>query len=216
MQGAEAYVGNERRLKVANRQGLAREMEELVSVRRAWFYRNAYRVLGNEADAEDAVQDALFSAFRHLEQFRGQSQMSTWLTAIVSNSARMQLRRRSRQIHTSLDERVGEDGEYFLSEGLAQRGPNPEDQCRHSELNARLKNLVAQLSPPLRKAFQLRDLDGLTTSEAAHILGVPVGTVKAQLARARAKLRQSLRRSHHDAQHCPPVSSTASQSMAKK
>jgi RNA polymerase sigma factor (sigma-70 family) len=89
---------------------------------------------------------------------------------------------------------IGEEQEYSLSERLADRRPNPEDEFRNSETNARLRELMVQLSPSLRKAFQLRDLDGLTTSEAAHILGVADGTVKAQLARARAKLRQLMRR----------------------
>ena len=119
--------------------------------------------------------------------------MSTWLTAIVSNSARMRLRRRPRQIHVSLDEPIGEEQEQSMSEQLADRRPSPEDECQNSELRERLKELVSQLSPPLRKAFQLRDLDGLSTSEAAHILGVADGTVKAQLARARAKLRRLMR-----------------------
>lgn len=120
--------------------------------------------------------------------------MSTWLTAIVTNCARMQLRRRPRQTHLPLDEPFGEEQEYSLSERLADRGPSPEDECRKSELHMRLTQFAVQLSPPLRTAFQLRDLDGLSTSEVAHILGVPVGTVKAQLARARAKLRQLMRR----------------------
>ena len=195
----EAYVGSEQSLHIFNRQAVAREMEELVSSRRALFFKHAYRVLGNAADAEDAVQDALFSAFKHLEQFRGESQMSTWLTTIVTNCARMQLRRRVHQVHVSLEEPMGEERKYFVSERLVHYGSNPEDECRRSEFNRRLKRLVAQLSPRLRKTFQLRELDGLSTSEAAHILGIPEGTVKAQLARARAKLRQSLRRARSTA-----------------
>jgi RNA polymerase sigma-70 factor (ECF subfamily) len=116
--------------------------------------------------------------------------MSTWLTTIVANSALTQLRRRPRQTHLSLDEPFGEDQEYCLSERLADCGPSPEDVCRKSELHGRIMQFVAELSPSLRKAFQLRDLDGLTTREAAHILGVPDGTVKGQLSRARAKLRR--------------------------
>jgi RNA polymerase sigma-70 factor (ECF subfamily) len=166
------------------------------------FYRNAYRYLGNAADAEDAVQEALLSAYKHLDQFRGQSQMSTWLTAIVTNCARMQLRKRPRQIHVSLDERLGEDQEYSLSERLADHGLSPEEECGNSELRRRLMQLVEQLSPTLRRAFQLRELDGLTTSETARILGVPDGTVKAQLTRARAKLRHLMR----GAAHFPPAS----------
>ena len=199
MEGAEAYVGCEQILNVGNKQAVTRKMEELVSSRRALFFKRAYRVLGNAADAEDAVQDALFSAFKHLEQFRGESQMSTWLTTIVTNCARMQLRRRVHQVHVSLEEPMGEERKYFVSERLAHYGSNPEDECRRSELNTRLKRLVAELSPRLRKTFQLRELDGLSTSEAAHILGIPEGTVKAQLARARAKLRQSLRRTRSTA-----------------
>ena len=141
--------------------------------------------------------------------------MSTWLTAIVSNSARMQLRRRPRKIHVSLDEPIGEDQEYSMSEQLADLRPNPEDECQNSEVHARLRELVTQLSPPLRKTFQLRDLDGLTTSEAAHILGVADGTVKAQLARARAKLRRLMRRAFDPQRHAPRTY-TALPTMAEK
>jgi RNA polymerase sigma-70 factor (ECF subfamily) len=194
MQEAGAYVGSDQDLNIADREGMAREMEELVSRRRPFFYRRAYQVLGNAADAEDAVQDALLSAFKHLEQFRRQSQMSTWLTTIVTNCALMQSRRRVRQIHLSLDEPIGEERKDLIPERLAHHGLNPEDECLRSELNARLRRLVGQLSPSLRKTFQLRHMDGLTTSEAAHILGVPTGTVKAHLSRARGKLKGSLRR----------------------
>ncbi len=84
-------------------------MQEVLTQSMPLFYRRAYRYLGNAADAEDAVQDALLSACRHLDQFKGQSKMSTWLTTIVINSALTQLRRRPRQIHTSLDEQLGDD-----------------------------------------------------------------------------------------------------------
>jgi RNA polymerase sigma-70 factor, ECF subfamily len=139
MQEAEAHIGSAQRLDAPNGESAAREMEDVLSRRLPSFYRNAYRFLSNIADAEDAVQDALLSAYKHLDQFRGQSQMSTWLTAIVSNCARMQLRRRPSQIHVSLDERIGEEQEYSLSERLAHRGPNPEDECQNSEQKAHLR-----------------------------------------------------------------------------
>src|ERR1700719_4878143 len=126
MQGADVYIESERRLEVPNYESAAREMQDVLSRRLPSFYRVAYRLLRNAADAEDAVQDALFTAYKHLDQFRGQSQMSTWLTAIVCNCARMQLRRRPRQIHISLDERIGDEQEYSLLERLADRGPSPE------------------------------------------------------------------------------------------
>jgi RNA polymerase sigma-70 factor (ECF subfamily) len=194
MQAQEAYTGNEQGLEIYMREEQTRELRDVVSRHLPLFYRRAYRYLGNEADAEDAVQDALLSAYKHLDQFRGQAQISTWLTAIVSNSALMQLRRRPRHTHVSLDEPIGENQEYTMSEQLADRAPNPEEECRSSELSARLRELLPQLSPPLRKTFQLRELDGLTTSEAARHLGVAEGTVKAQLARARAKLTKLMHR----------------------
>ena len=192
MQATETYIGSEPRLDVRIGEKEHREMQDVLSRCLPSFYRKAYRHLGNVADAEDAVQDALLAAYKHLDQFRGQSQMSTWLTTIVINCARMHLRKRPRQIHLSLDERFGEDQEYSISERLAHRGPSPEDECRKAELDTRVMKFAAQLSTPLRKAFQLHDVDGLSTSEAARILGVPDGTVKARVSRARAKLRRMM------------------------
>jgi RNA polymerase sigma-70 factor, ECF subfamily len=158
------------------------------------LYRGAYRLLGNAADAEDAVQDALLAAYTHLDQFKGQAKMSTWLGAIVHNSARMQLRRRLRHVHISLDEPAGEAEEYHASQLLTDRRPSPEDECRNGELSTRLTHFQNQLTPTLRKTFQLRDIDGLSIRESARILGIPSGTVKAQSARARKKLKQLMRR----------------------
>src|SRR5436309_15172819 len=134
MQEAAAYSGGEQCLDIANSESAAREMEDVLSRRLPSFYRSAYRFLGNAADAEDAVQDALLSAYKHLDQFRGQAQVSTWLVAIVSNCARMQLRRRPRQIQVSLDEQFGDEQENTLSERLVDLGPTPEEEYRKAEL----------------------------------------------------------------------------------
>jgi len=171
----------------------AQELDNVVSRYLPMFYKKAFRFLGNAPDAEDAVQDALLSAYRHLGQFRGQAQLSTWLTTIVINAARLQLRRRRRRgSYLSLDEEQGEDGLTF-SERLPDSKPSPEEVCTTAEARDRLVEGVKQLSPKLRRTFQLRDIDGLTTKEAALVLGVPQGTVKAQLARARAKLAGIIR-----------------------
>ena len=157
------------------------------------LHRYASRLLGNQTDAEDAVQDALLAAYKYLKQFRGDAQLSTWLTTIVINCARMQLRKRSRYTHVSLDSRAGEDQEYPLSDILVDHRPNPEDECHRSTLTARLMESAAQLSPALRKTFHLRFVDHLSIRETARVLGVPTGTVKAQTARARAKLLKAMR-----------------------
>ena len=173
------------------------QMMAVVSHRLPYLYRYAYRLLGNTADAEDAVQDALLAAFKHLSRFRGEAQLSTWLTAIVINCGRMQLRKRSRHIHISLESRIGENQQYPLSDILIDDRPNPEDECHRSTLNARLMQSAAQLSPTLRKTFHLRFVDHLSVCETARVLGVPTGTVKAQTARARAKLMKSIRGTLH-------------------
>jgi RNA polymerase sigma-70 factor, ECF subfamily len=182
--------------KIMSAQVASESFEQILSSGFASLYRGAHRLLGNAADAEDAVQDALLAAYTHLDQFRGQSKMSTWLGAIVNNSARMQLRRRLRHAHVSLDEPVGEAEEHHVLQRLAHRQPTPEDECRNSELSRRLSHFQRELTPTLRRTFQLRDIDGLSIREAARILGVPLGTVKAQSARARKKLRQLMRRAH--------------------
>ena len=156
------------------------------------LYRRAYRLLENKADAEDAVQDALLAAYKHLNQFRGDARMSTWLQAIVANCARMQLRKRPHHIHVSLDSHIGEE-QGSLSDILVDDRPNPEDQCHRCMLHGRLMQSAAQLSPTLRKIFQLRFADHLSIRETARLLGVPTGTVKAQTARARAKLLKAMR-----------------------
>lgn len=169
--------------------------EELLAVLSRGFqslYRYAYRLLGNKPDAEDAVQDALLAAYKHVNQFRGDAQISTWLTTIVINCAKMHLRKRSRYIHVSLDSRIGEDQEY-PPDILVDHRPNPEDECHRSRLNARVMKSAAGLSPSLRRTFQLRFVDDLSVGETARILGVPTGTVKAQTARARAKLQKLVR-----------------------
>src|SRR5882724_10935927 len=127
MQATEAYTGTGQRVDVPIDEKGNREMQDVLSRSLPSFYRKAYRHLGNAADAEDAVQDALLSAYKHLDQFKGQAQMSTWLTAIVINSARMQLRRRPRQIHVSLNEQLGDEQGYTVSDRLADLGPTPEE-----------------------------------------------------------------------------------------
>src|SRR6476620_5604050 len=115
MPDADARTQNAQYLDVAGDQSAARELQRVLSLSSPYFYRCAFRLLGNRADAEDAVQEALLAAHKHLHQFRGQSQLSTWLTAIVCNCARMQLRKRPRQVHMSLQEQIdGEEGHFIF------------------------------------------------------------------------------------------------------
>jgi RNA polymerase sigma-70 factor (ECF subfamily) len=194
MQALESQIGDRQHHTVHTVQQGLREFENVVSQNLPSLYRRAYRYVGDPHDAEDAVQDALLSAYRHLDQFKGAAQMTTWLTTIVMNSARTQLRRRPRQPHISLDEQLFEDQDYSMSDRLADVRPGPESECIRSESHRYLMQFMTALSPALRKVIQLRVMDGLTTSKAADILGVSGGTVKSQVSRARAKLKQIMRR----------------------
>jgi RNA polymerase sigma-70 factor, ECF subfamily len=174
------------------------EIQELTNTfvgRLASLTRMAARIAGNPADAEDAIQDAFLSAYTHLDQFRGQAQMSTWVTTIVINAARMKVRRRPRQVHIPLDQENRDQDHPPYSEMLSDRRPSPEELCRSWELAERLAQVSLQLSPALRGTFQLSAMDGLSTRETAQALGIPEGTVKARVARARKKLKQLLQAS---------------------
>jgi RNA polymerase sigma-70 factor (ECF subfamily) len=194
MPNINAYVGADGPPEIPGREGITEAFGRILSRRLASFYRKAYWMLGNAEDAEDAVQDALLAAYAHLDQFKGQSEMSTWVTAIVQNCARLQLRKRRRRVYVPLDEPIGELETLSVSEQLVDHRPNPEDECKHSELTTCLTHFYTQLSPTLSRTFRLRDIEGLSIRETARILRIPQGTVKAQSARARQKLKKLMQR----------------------
>ena len=169
-------------------------MTEVIIRHSARFRRIALGHLSNAADAEDAVQDALLSALTHVHQFKGQAKMSTWLTTIVINSARMKLRRRLTSVQLAVDETDG-DQDLGLEHTVSDTRPGPEEACRKREMAETLAHATSRLSPTLRTTFQLRDVDGLSIRETANLLGVPTGTIKARLARARVRLREAMSKS---------------------
>jgi RNA polymerase sigma factor (sigma-70 family) len=117
------------------------------------------------------------------------------LEKILSSGLPTLYRRAYRLVNVPLDESIGETETRSVGERLVDHRPNPEDQCSDSELSARLTHFHTQLSPTLRRTFQLRDVDGLSIRETARILGIPIGTVKTHSARARKKLMDLMRRS---------------------
>lgn len=168
------------------------EFERLVLRELPRFYRQAYRQLDNPHDAEDAVQDALVSAYKNLSRFRGSAQLATWFMAIVMNAARMQRRRRRPLV--SFEERIysREDGMTLL-ESCEDSHPDAEEIFARAELRILLTKAIKRLSPAYRGVIGYY-LDGRSAAEVAEALGVPVGTIKARLSRARASLARVLRR----------------------
>lgn len=172
-------------------------LERLFTRNTQVLYLKALRILGNSEDARDALQDGLFAAFRNLRTFEGRSQFSTWLTRIVVNAALMRHRRRRLRPEIPLDE-SRDSNQGSLAETLADVAPNPEELCNHSELDQRLREHLAHLSPALRDSYELCDLAGLTLKQTARILGISEAAAKSRLWRARQKLAQLLYT------HCSP------------
>ena len=157
------------------------------------LFQTALRVLGNTEDAEDALQDGLLSAYRNLNRFEGRSQFSTWLTRIVINAALMRRRSAKARPAISLDETPREE-ELPASERFADDGPNPEQVFASTEIREMISENLDELSPLLRTAFVLREVQGFSTGEAAKKLGVTENTLKARLWRARQQLAERLGR----------------------
>lgn len=158
---------------------------ELVEQYSDLAYSVAFRMLRNTEDAEDAVQEAYISAFKALPKFKGQSKLSTWLYRIVVNACLMKIRRdKSRAKYIA---------ERDFDEAIIYDWKNdPEDAAVNSELRSTLEKGLDLLSPDLRATAVLRDIQGLSTEEAAEALGISIASLKSRLHRARVILRQHL------------------------
>jgi RNA polymerase sigma-70 factor (ECF subfamily) len=161
------------------------------------LHKMARRKLANKEDGEDAVQDALLSAFKHMDQFKGQAQLSTWLATIVLNSAKMQLRRKLSHSVVSLDENH-KDGEPPLADRLEDSRPNPEEALSQTETRDTLEALSEKLPRRIRSAFRLRVFEGFSTREAADALGISQGTLKARFFRASRQVIAVMREAAKD------------------
>ena len=147
------------------------------------LYRAARAILQDDAEAEDAVQQAYLNAYRHLHQFEGRAQFSTWLTRIAVYEA-LARRRRVRGNPTS--------SEHGLAETSASPSPDPERQAYGKELSVLLESAVAGLPDGHRSVFMLREVDGLSTAETARHLRISEATVKTRLHRAKGLLQRKL------------------------
>lgn len=152
----------------------------------------ATHLLGDREEALDLSQEVFLRVFRTLYRFRGQSSLRTWIFRIVVNQARNRQRwwrRRSRSAQVSLDQHIREHGDIILG----AEASTPDRELNRKELGARLKSALQHLPFEQRTAVVLREVQGMRYEEIAFSLGLPVGTVKSRLTRARQALRQELR-----------------------
>jgi RNA polymerase sigma-70 factor (ECF subfamily) len=151
------------------------------------LYRVAFSLVGNAADAEDVVQEALTGAFRGAGKFEGRSSVKSWLTRILMTQAARFWRDR----HGKRDDSLDEDRYEGQSGGGAGGGFSGGISGVDAKID--LQASLQKLSPEHREVLVLREIDGMTYEEAAEVLGVPRGTVESRLFRARAELRKRLK-----------------------
>jgi RNA polymerase sigma-70 factor (ECF subfamily) len=175
------------------RRGDSIAAERLVARYGKRAYRLAMGITRNTADAEEVVQDALWSVIRRIDTFRGDARLGSWLYRIVANAAFAKLRQRAaRRREIALDEMppaAREDGA-----GPADWSGPLDDPAIRCELRAALSTAIDELSPPYRAVVVLRDVEGLPIAEVARSVGVPISNAKTRLHRARSFLRRRLTR----------------------
>ncbi|MBI4307646.1 MAG: sigma-70 family RNA polymerase sigma factor [Chloroflexi bacterium] len=157
---------------------------ELVEKHSSLVYNVALRMMGNPQDAEDITQEVFLSAFKALPNFRGQSEVSTWLYRIAVNACLMKIRKEKKS-------------RYLVDTGyedidIPDWAESPEKAALNTELHETIQDGLARLPPDLRTAVVLRDVQGLSGEEAANVLGIPVATLKTRLHRGRLLLRKHL------------------------
>jgi RNA polymerase sigma-70 factor (ECF subfamily) len=164
---------------------------ELVRPYQRTVYATALSLLANKDDAEDVVQNALLKGFSRLSQFRRESAFGTWLIQITINEVRMKWRRDRRVEMISLGHTSDDDANYVPRDFQDWR-EIPSEALERAEVRETLLKALASIAQHYREAFVLRDIQELTITETASVLGISRGAVKTRLRRARLMLRDIL------------------------
>ncbi|MEZ5117437.1 MAG: RNA polymerase sigma factor SigM [Candidatus Nanopelagicales bacterium] len=181
---ADLEAARDARLLAAHVAGDPDAFAELVRRHRDRLWAVALRTTGDPEEAADALQDALISAFRRAEQFRGDARVTTWLHRIVVNASLDRMRRRAARPSVPLPEHD--------PEGSRPEIADPDDPLGRRETALEIQRALAELPEEQRAAVVLVDVEGWSVEEAARILQCPPGTVKSRCFRGRAKLARRL------------------------
>ncbi|MDI3340530.1 MAG: sigma-70 family RNA polymerase sigma factor [Sphaerobacter sp.] len=153
------------------------------------LYQLAVRLMGDPDEAEGVLQESVIQACAHVDAFQGRSELGTWLHRIVTNTALMHLRRR-RPVTVDLEEQLQRRSP--LPQALVDRTTEPSRAVIGAELREMVDRAIAALPDTLRTAFVLREVEGLSTKEAAAELGISESALKVRVHRARLMLREAL------------------------
>jgi len=168
--------------------------EQLVATYSDRAYRLAFRITGNQQDAEEAVQDAFWNVVRKIDTFRKESSFGSWIYRITANAAYENRRRvayrRNEITREEVLPRFDEDGHH--ADPISDWSTKLQDPVVQRELRDVLASTLQELPPHYRAVIVLRDVEGLSMAEVADVLGIPVGTAKTRTHRARLLLRKRL------------------------
>jgi RNA polymerase sigma-70 factor (ECF subfamily) len=165
---------------------------ELIRPYERMVYLSILTMLRNEQEAEDAAQEVMINAFRHLKSFRGDAKFSTWLVTIAMNEGRQRLRKAKAAQLESLDEGKEDREGDFTPAVLTDWREIPSEALEKKEMRQKLREAVEELPPIYREVLVLRDLEELNQQETASALGINVALVKVRLHRARMMLQKML------------------------
>jgi len=176
----------------ALKSGDREEFVRLVDRFSAPIYRLAMKMLGNQQDAEDVLQNTFLNAFKHIHSFEERSSLSTWLYRIASNEALMMIRKRRPETTMADFSPEKDEDEVYSPIQFVDWCCLPEDEFLSSEARLALDRAIQRLPDKLRIVFILRDLDGLSIEETSQVLDLSQTAVKTRLLRARLNLREQL------------------------
>lgn len=173
------------------RSGDRAEFARLVDAYSGPIYRLGLRMLGNQLDAEDVLQNTFLSALTHLPEFEGRSSLSTWLYRIAANEALMLIRKKRPEV--DLDATAEDEAEPLRRpEQFADWSGLPEEELLSAEGRRAVDRAIQDLPEAMRMVFVLRDVEGLSIQETAEALNLSEANVKVRLLRARLRLREGL------------------------
>jgi RNA polymerase sigma-70 factor (ECF subfamily) len=164
---------------------------ECIDIHSPAVYSLALRLMGNEAEAEDVVQETFFNAFKAIDSFEGRSSLGTWLYRIAYNAAMMRLRRPSPPM-LSVEETLSSDSQTIVPRQLFDWCCLPEEDFESDEVRLELEQAISEMPESLKVVFAMRELEGMSTKETAETLEISEGAVKVRLHRGRLWLRERL------------------------
>lgn len=189
---SEAVNDPETKLIAACRAGDAAAFREVYQLHRSAVYGIVARMISNEADREEVVQDVFLQVFKSLDNFRGSAKLSTWIHRVAVNVTLQHIRRKGRRVRLHLRETVPEA--VSAPNGAALMTESPEGEAMRHERQRAVQRALDSLAPKKRVALVLADFQGLSSKEIAAIVGAPALTVRTRLFYARKEFYAQLSR----------------------